>query len=146
MNYKLINKHSGKDLTYTDERIVDFLHTHLDQYGDAKADIQKCIDYVFDPHRGGNIILALDDQQDIAGAVILNDTGMSGYIPENILVYIAVHQNQRGKGLGKELMQQAIKITSGNIALHVEPDNPAVHLYQKVGFTNKYLEMRLQKS
>ncbi|MDX5426634.1 MAG: GNAT family N-acetyltransferase, partial [Bacteroidota bacterium] len=33
----------------------------------------------------------------------------------------------------------------GNVALHVEPDNPAKYLYENIGFTNKYLEMRYQK-
>ena len=70
---------------------------------------------------------------------------MDGYIPENILVYIATHHDYRGKGLGKQLMQIAIKTVEGAIALHVEPDNPAKFLYEKLGFTNKYLEMRLQK-
>lgn len=139
---KIINKHSGADLVYTNDRIADFLHDHLDQFGDEKADILKCLNYVFE--RGGNILLAAKEGE-IVGTVIMNDTGMSGYIPENILVYIAVHRDQRGIGLGKFLMQQAIKITKGNIALHVEPDNPAVHLYKKLGFTNKYLEMRLNK-
>ena len=27
----------------------------------------------------------------------------------------------------------------------LEPDNPAKKLYEKLGFTNKYLEMRLQR-
>lgn len=139
---KVINKHSGADLIYSNDRIADFLADHLDQFGDKKADILKCLAYVFD--RGGNILVAAKEGN-IVGAVVLNDTGMGGYIPENILVYIAVHRNQRGIGLGKYLMQQAIKITKGDIALHVEPDNPAVHLYKKVGFTNKYLEMRLHK-
>ena len=67
------------------------------------------------------------------------------FIPENILVYIAVDNSQRGKGFGKKLMQKAISIAEGNIALHVEPDNPAKKLYEKLGFTNKYLEMRLIK-
>jgi len=40
-------------------------------------------------------------------------------------------------------MQHAINNTHGGIALHVEPDNPAKILYEKLGFTNKYLEMRL---
>jgi ribosomal-protein-alanine N-acetyltransferase len=39
----------------------------------------------------------------------------------------------------------AIENTEGNIALHVEPDNPAKNLYERMGFTNKYLEMRLNK-
>ena len=70
---------------------------------------------------------------------------MSGYIPENILVYIAVNKNQRGKGVGKQIMQKAIANTDGDIALHVEKDNPAKFLYEKMGFTNPYLEMRLKK-
>ena len=139
---KVINKHSGTDLIYTNERIAGFLQKHLDEFGDEIADIQKCLNYVFD--WGGNILLAAKEG-DIVGAVVLNETGMSGYIPENILVYIAVHQDYRGIGLGKNLMEQAIKITRGAIALHVEPENPAVHLYKRLGFTNKYLEMRFSK-
>ena len=42
-------------------------------------------------------------------------------------------------------MQTAIQMANGDIALHVEPDNPAKILYEKLGFTNKYLEMRLKK-
>jgi ribosomal protein S18 acetylase RimI-like enzyme len=42
-------------------------------------------------------------------------------------------------------MNTIIKNTDGDIALHVEPENPALHLYKKLGFTNKYLEMRLTK-
>ena len=70
---------------------------------------------------------------------------MKDFIPENILVYIAVDNSQRGKGFGKKLMQKAIDTAEGNIALHVEPDNPAKGLYESLGFTNKYLEMRLTK-
>ena len=50
------------------------------------------------------------------------------------------------KGIGKKLMEHVIEVTEGNIALHCEPDNPAFHLYEKLGFKNKYLEMRLEKS
>ena len=79
------------------------------------------------------------------GAVVVNQTGMVDYIPENILVYIAIHNQHRGQGIGKRLVQEAIEIADGNIALHVEPDNPAKHLYEKLGFNNKYLEMRFNK-
>jgi ribosomal protein S18 acetylase RimI-like enzyme len=42
-------------------------------------------------------------------------------------------------------MSTAIGMAEGDIALHVEPDNPAKILYEKLGFTSKYLEMRLKK-
>jgi ribosomal protein S18 acetylase RimI-like enzyme len=74
------------------------------------------------PEKGGNIVVGIDDNK-IVGVVILTNTGMKDFIPENILV--AVDNSQRGKGYGKQLMQKAISIAEGNIALHVEPDNPA---------------------
>jgi len=49
------------------------------------------------------------------------------------------------QGVGKVLMKNALKLANGSVALHVEPDNPAVHLYKKIGFTNKYLEMRYEQ-
>ncbi|MFB0911147.1 MAG: ribosomal-protein-alanine N-acetyltransferase [Flavobacterium sp.] len=144
MEFKIINANSGEDTTYTNQVIAQFLCTHLEEYGDKIEDILKCIAYVMDANKGGNIVVGLDDDK-IVGVVILTNTGMKDFIPENILVYIAVDNSQRGKGYGKQLMQKAISVAEGNIALHVEPDNPAKGLYEKLGFTNKYLEMRLIK-
>jgi ribosomal protein S18 acetylase RimI-like enzyme len=144
MVFTLITAQTGNHPTYSPKVIAEFLFTHLEQYGDKTQDILKCIDYVMNPSKGGTIIIGVDDNK-IVGVVILNNTGMKDYIPENILVYIAVDNSQRGKGYGKKLMQKAIDSTNGSIALHVEPDNPAFHLYKKLGFTNKYLEMRLTK-
>ncbi|WP_421869057.1 GNAT family N-acetyltransferase [Marinoscillum sp.] len=129
------------------EQVRDFLFDHLDQYGDEKSDIMKAINYAL--NKGitpGGFVVVGRDEGEIVGAVVVNKTGMEGYIPENILVYIAAHREKRGKGYGKAMMQKAIETAEGNIALHVEPDNPAKHLYEKLGFTNKYLEMRLNKS
>ena len=125
---------------------VDFLHKNLEQYGDEKTDIEKAIKYSLKEISSfGGFILKAFDKEKLIGIVVINKTGMSGYIPENILVYIAVDNSQRGKGYGKILMNKAIELSEGNIALHVEKDNPARFLYEKVGFTNPYLEMRLKK-
>jgi ribosomal protein S18 acetylase RimI-like enzyme len=125
---------------------IDFLATHLEQFGDQPSDIRKAIEYALNSNEfaGGQIIQSFLEEK-LVGAVVLNKTGMKDYIPENILVYIATHADFRGKGIGKQLMQEAIQTTEGNIALHVEPENPAKKLYEKLGFTNKYLEMRLSK-
>lgn len=142
MNFKLITPDTGEDKTYSNNVIVDFLHQHLDQFGDKKDDILKAIQYALNPQKGGFVLLGLENNN-VIGAVVINKTGMDGYIPSNILVYIAVNNTYRGKGIGKKLMIEAIKHTSGGVALHVEPNNPARFLYEKLGFTNKYLEMRL---
>ena len=55
------------------------------------------------PEKGGNIIVGLDNEK-IVGVVIKNNTRMKDFIPENILVYIAVDNSQRRKGFGKKLM------------------------------------------
>ncbi len=123
--------------------VAQFLFKHLEQYGDELQYIRKAIDYIFDVNGGSMVIQKTDNQ--ISGAVVINKTGMSGYIPENILVYIAMDSKQRGKGLGKKLMQEAIDSVDGDIALHVEKDNPARFLYEKLGFKNPYLEMRLKR-
>lgn len=129
------------------EDINSFLYTHLEQYGDKKEDIAKAMDYSLGKNgKPGGFLLSAHDEGKTVGAVVVNSTGMQGYIPENILVYIATHKECRGKGVGKKLMEKAIDTADGDVALHVEPDNPAKHLYEKIGFTNKYLEMRLTKN
>ncbi len=126
---------------------ASFLHDQLGRFSDSVQHILAAMDYAMDvnPSKGGFVMIFKRVDEIIAAAVI-NRTGMSGYIPENILVYIAVATEERGKGLGNLLMQRILSEVEGDVALHVEPDNPARQLYEKIGFTNKYLEMRYSAS
>ncbi|MBI9053287.1 MAG: GNAT family N-acetyltransferase [Bacteroidales bacterium] len=128
------------------ENLIDFLFDNLQEYGDPKFDIEKAVNYALKetPSFGGFIVVSLLENE-ISGVVVVNQTGMKDYIPENILVYIATHKDHRGKGIGKILMKKTIDLAEGSIALHVEPENPARFLYEKVGFSSKYIEMRLKK-
>lgn len=146
ITYEIIDAGNKDRAEYGLEDIAGFLHKHLDEFGDDPGSIKKAIRYAWqeDGGRGGFVALGHENGE-ILGAVVVNETGMGGYIPENILVYIAVRGDQRGRGLGKELMNKTIERAEGDIALHVEPENPARHLYEKIGFTNKYLEMRYHK-
>ncbi|MBP9185930.1 MAG: GNAT family N-acetyltransferase [Bacteroidia bacterium] len=135
-----------KPTTSEKTEIVNFLFDNLEQYGDPKEHITKAIDYAIKEFASfGGFVLVLKEEEEIQGAVVINQTGMGGYIPENILVYIAINKNSRGQGIGKKLMQTAIETANGDIALHVEANNPAKRLYERLGFTNPYLEMRLKK-
>ena len=128
------------------KQLIEFLHDHLDQYGDPPDQISACLDYALQRSQSfGGFAITAKDENGIVGATIVNATGMKGYIPEYILVYIATHRRVRGKGVGKQLLQAALDRADGDVALHVEPDNPARFLYEKAGFRSKYLEMRLKR-
>lgn len=127
--------------------LIDFLYTHLDRFRDSKSAIEKALDYAFskDAGRGGYVLAAFEDDQ-LVGAVVMNKTGMEGFIPEYYLIYIAVNADLRGHGIGTKLLQKAFDTADGDIALHVEYDNPARRLYERMGFTSKYAEMRWERS
>ncbi len=138
--------------TYSPGQIADFLCEQLDKYGDPRDEIMQCLHYALGitKNRRGFVLVAWGknkkaNSEKILGTVVVCETGMSGFVPENLLVYIAVDSGLRGQGLGKALMLKAMETARGDMALHVEPDNPARHVFEKIGFTNKYLEMRFGK-
>lgn len=125
----------------------DFLYQHLEHYGDEKEDIIKAIHYAMgiNDKPGGFILYATDEQEKIVGIAVLLDTLMHGFIPEHILVYLAIDSSVRGQGLGSQLLDGVKAEAKGSIALHVDKDNPAQNLYERKGFEKKYIEMRLTR-
>ncbi len=143
MNLHHLHKKNQSEWVFTESELVDFLFTHLEQYGDPREDIQACLDFALERNSGlGGFVIVAEEDKQILGLTIINHTGMKRYIPSNILVYIAVDNQARGRGIGRKIMETALPLCQGGVALHVEPDNPAKHLYENIGFTNKYLEMR----
>lgn len=141
-----ISNQAELELFLPQEELCQWLHLNLDKFTDAPEAISKSIDYAFSPEpgKGGFLLLAHEDN-DLAGALVMNATGMAGYVPENLLVYIAVNPKFRGQGIGTQIIQKAFETAQGAVALHVEYDNPATRLYKRMGFISKYAEMRWQK-
>ena len=147
MEFKIIrtNEDFTEELTRT--KYVDFLFQNLSPFGDPKEDIEKSIDYAFSDAEGkGGFIVAGFDEEELVSELIMNSTGHKGYIPENILVYVATKAGKRGKGYGKKIIEKSLKIAGTDVALHVEHENPAKKLYERLGFNSKYAEMRFKKS
>ncbi len=146
MKYITIHDYSQMKSEVALDKFENFLYEHLGQYGDPKNAIEKSIHYAFSKSdgKGGFVIIVLNEDN-LIGATVVNQTGMSAYIPENVLVYIAVHKDFRGKGIGSSLLRRTIEECKGDVALHVEKNNPAKRLYERVGFDSKYVEMRYSK-
>ena len=127
----------------TREALGEFLHESLKPYEDPLPGVLDGVDYALtdDPCRGGFALLAHVDRR-LYGALVMLKTGMKGYVPENILLFVAVDPAARGQGIGGRLVRRGVKECEGDVKLHVEHDNPARHLYERCGFSSKYLEMR----
>jgi ribosomal protein S18 acetylase RimI-like enzyme len=125
------------------EELGAFLHSSLKPFEDSPEDIGRGLEYAFSPKdgKGGFILLARDGDRTV-GALVMLRTGMSGFVPPNILLYIAVSPENRGRGIGGGLLKEAFRRAEGDIKLHVEYDNPAKRLYERMGFRSKYAEMR----
>ena len=123
-----------------------FLHESLKPFNDTLPDIEAGLDYAFSPEagKGGFVVLALDDKRPV-GALVMLDTGMKGYVPAHLLLFVAVDPSMRGKGLGRRIVERALADCEGPVKLHVEYDNPAKRLYERIGFSSKYAEMRFER-
>jgi len=126
------------------DQLVEYFHTAMKPYEDKPADILRAFEYAFNPVRGGFLMLARLEGK-LAGALLMLKTGMSGYVPENILVFVTVTPELRGRGIGRKLIDHSVQQCSGSVKLHVEYDNPARRLYERIGFKSKYAEMRLAR-
>jgi ribosomal protein S18 acetylase RimI-like enzyme len=126
--------------------LAAFLHDSLKPYEDTISDIRRGIDNAFREHDGrrGFVLIAETGRRPV-GALVMLRTGMKGYIPENLLLFVAVAPSMRGHAIGRRLVQKAIERTGGDIKLHVEYDNPAKRLYERLGFQSKYAEIRYTK-
>jgi ribosomal-protein-alanine N-acetyltransferase len=146
LEIKKITSDNEFDNSVTREKFVAFLYKHLGDFGDPKKDINKSIDYAFSGAEGkGGFLLAAYYENNLVGALVMNKTGMDGYIPENILVYVAVDGSYRNKGFGRQIVEKALMLADGDVKLHVEYENPAKRLYERVGMETKYAEMRYIK-
>jgi len=92
--------------------------------------------------RGDNALVAIDEFQPVGAAWYrLFDEDEPGYgfvdkdTPE---LTIAVVPSRRGRGLGEQLLEALLERGRQDqfaaVSLSVEPDNPALHLYEKHGF------------
>ena len=125
--------------------VIDFFHNTMKPYEDEPTDIEHALDYAFSDEVGkGGFLMLTKVGERLGGALLMLNTGMKGYVPENILVFVTISPTLRGKGIGRKLIEKSITECEGDVKLHVEYDNPAKRLYERIGFSTKYAEMRYQ--
>jgi ribosomal protein S18 acetylase RimI-like enzyme len=129
------------------EKVAAFFHETMKPYNDTLEDVERALDYGLVPGRGqGGFLMLIHEGEELLGALLMLDTGMRGYVPPYILLFVTVSPDARGRGIGSKLIMRSIAECDGDVKLHVEYDNPAKRLYERLGFTTKYAEMRYDNS
>ncbi|MBD3237746.1 MAG: GNAT family N-acetyltransferase [Candidatus Eisenbacteria bacterium] len=144
---RLLEIHQASDLPdwLSEDDLAGFLHEKMKPYEDRIPDIHRALQYAFSKAEGkGGLILLATSREQIVGAIVFLHTGMQGYVPEDILVFVGVDPQYRNQGIGGWLIQEGLARCPGAVKLHVEYDNPAKRLYERLGFRSKYAEMRYQ--
>lgn len=142
---KVVNNQSFPPWTDRIE-IEKYFHETMKPYEDEIEHVHRALDYAFSSDAGrGGFLMLVHAKEKLLGALLMQRTGMSGYIPENILLFVTISPELRGKGVGRKLIEHSIQECDGDVKLHVEYDNPAKRLYERLGFKNKYADMRFTK-
>lgn len=127
-------------------KIVDFLSEYLEGKEPNKEHIRKAIEYSTKEKLSfGGFIIVKKSHGEIAGVSIVNQTGMEGYMAENMLVYIAVSDKFRKKGIAKNMIDQVLRHAKGDVALHLKGDSTLANVCEKFGFKKSIVEMRLER-
>jgi ribosomal protein S18 acetylase RimI-like enzyme len=130
----------------TPDQLAEFLYESLKPYEDPLPIVRRGISDALEPkHLEPGFVLIAEIDQKPVGALLMLRTGMEGYIPENFLLMVAVDPSTRGMGVGSQVIKRAFDLADGDVKLHVEYDNPAKRLYERLGMTTKYAEMRYLK-
>ncbi|MFO7626217.1 MAG: GNAT family N-acetyltransferase [Candidatus Fermentibacteraceae bacterium] len=142
---ELIEKSENLSAFIDLSELAKFLHESLKPYDDPICEITSGIEQALSPDidAGGFVALALDGRSPV-GALVMLDTHMRGFVPPNLVLYVAVSPLRRGEGIGAALLSRSIERCGGPVKLHVEYDNPAKRLYERLGFRTRYAEMRLE--
>lgn len=140
----LYNSFTGMGLSEK-QSLVEFLCSHA--AGAHQSAVQEALDYALKrkPSFGGYILTTWEGRK-IVAAIVVNRTGMEGFSPNNLCSYVAIDGHCADQeDILQQLIEKAIIHANGDLALHLEPDHPALRIYQRLGFRAQYLELRLHK-
>lgn len=144
MNYRVQVYDSFSGISPLDRAVVEqFIH----RFGEVadSGEITEALDYAVKnkPSFGGFIIAAWQGME-VQACVVVNKTGMGSFNACFVLAYAAVHPAvDHPEAVLQELIGRARQHAKGDIAFHLPPGNPGISLFKRLGFEERYVELRL---
>jgi GNAT superfamily N-acetyltransferase len=126
-------------------KLVAFLEANTENGLFSKGEITEAVECAVKERASlGGFILTLREGNEMLGALVVNATGMENRNPRHRLSLFAVARAHRHNGIAKHLLDKAVQQAGSNLAIQLEPGNGEVAFFEKLGFKEKYVEMRLE--
>ena len=114
--------------------LVNFLNTYQENPELDLSIIKHLVDYALkEIYSFGGFIVTEEDDQKIIGVMVINNTGMQGYMPNNLIVASAFIPGMLIQGASKRLIQKAIHFTKGDIAYLINSPQEKEQLQKNLG-------------
>ncbi|RED47952.1 acetyltransferase (GNAT) family protein [Seonamhaeicola aphaedonensis] len=127
-------------------RVTRFIVGNYSNTRETKTAIRKSIMYATKELPGlGGFVFTVEHKNELLAAAVVNKTGMNEYLSENILVYLAVKEEYRKKGIANKLIQHIVTYCKGDISIYVQRDDVIMNMFKKFGFESRNVEMRLER-
>ena len=100
---------------------------------------------IFTREEDGHVTITVQEAEEYMAAAVINKTGMKGYSPSNLVVLLTLHRKIRNKKKVIEcLLEKITSYAKGDIAFHMDADNPTLQVFQQFGFKTHCLELRFE--
>lgn len=115
--------------------VIKFVNDFIVDNPSNKENIRKSLEYATKERMSfGGFVIVQKWFGEIVGVSIVNHTGMEGYMPENILTYIAVSDHHKKNGIAKEMIQQVLNYAKGEVAVYLRDRNDLIPAFEHLGF------------
>ncbi len=124
-------------------KLVRFLHENAENGHFSDDEVLEAVECAVKERPSfGGFILALQENEELLGALVVTCTGMESVAARHRLMMLAICKEHRNNGVAHNLIGQAIQQAGGDLALNLDPDDGETDYFENLGFQKRFVEMR----
>jgi hypothetical protein len=124
--------------------VIKFLEYHL---GVSKAKIEMAVEYAIkDCPSFGGLILVVSRAEEPVAVAIIHKSGANGHQAKHTLAYYAISERFQTEEFVSDFFDKLINLSNGDLAIHIDANDPVSGIFQKLGFKQHRVEYRFSSS
>ena len=113
--------------------LINFIYFNQEGSSLNKSTITHLMDYALKEISSfGGFVVTEENEVEILGAMVVNNTGMEGYMPNNLIVASAFLQSPGKEGSKKRILQKIMHATRGDAALFIKNTHHQENIFNEL--------------